>query len=158
MVHRLHALACATLLGISPVATAADASTRSSDILAQQHAIRADMEAKRPRYANMPRDAQESVLADQQKLARLLEGKVDTSQLAAVDQAEVRRLGARIEATIRNNRGEGLVCTSEAVAGSDNVARVCRTATEIREWKEADEELLNGEGSRVGCADASGCP
>lgn len=155
--HRLYALACAALLTISPLAKSADAPTRTADILAQQQTIRADMKAKRDRYANMPRDAQKSVLADQVKLENLLEGKADTSQLAAADQAEVRRLTARIEATINNNQGERLVCTQEARTGSNYVTRVCRTPAEIRARKEADEKLLKDEASRIRCTETNGC-
>ncbi len=155
--HRLYALACAALLTIAPLAKSADAPTRTADILAQQQTIRADMKAKRDRYANMPRDAQKSVLADQVKLENLLEGKADTSQLAAADQAEVRRLTARIEATINNNQDERLVCTQEARTGSNYVTRVCRTPAEIRARKEADEKLLKNEASRIKCTEANGC-
>jgi len=157
MTYRLHALACAALLAIAPTAKTADAPTRSADILAQQQTIRADMKAKRERYANMPLGAQKSVLADQEKLQKLLEGKADTSQLAPADQAEVRRLTARIEATIKNNQNERLVCRQEARIGSNYVTRVCRTSTEIRERKEADEKILKNEASRIKCTDAAGC-
>lgn len=155
--HRLYALVCAALLTIAPAAKAADAPTRTADIIAQQQTIRTDMKAKRDRYANMPRDAQKSVLSDQEKLEKLLEGRADTSQLASADQAEVRRLMARIEATISNNQDERLVCTQEARTGSNYVTRVCRTPTEIRARKEADEKLLKDEASRIKCTDANGC-
>jgi hypothetical protein len=155
--HRLYALACAALLTISPAALSADAPTRTADILAQQQTIRAGMKAKRDRYANLPRDAQKSVLSDQEKLEKLLEGRTDTSQLATADQAEVRRLMARIEATIRNNQDERPVCTQEARTGSNYVTRVCRTPTEIRARKEADEKLLKEEASRLKCTEAAGC-
>ena len=157
MTHRLYALACAALLATIPTARAADAPMRSADILAQQQTIRADIKAKRERYANLPRAAQKSVLADQETLEKLLEGKADISQLTPTDQAEVRRLMARIEATIKNNQDERLVCTQEARTGSNYVTRVCRTPTEIRERKEADGKLLEGENSRIKCTDANGC-
>lgn len=155
--HRLYVLACAALLTIAPAARSADTPTRTADILAQQQTIRADMKAKRDRYANMPRDAQKSILSDQEKLEKLLEGKADTSQLAAADQAEVRRLTARIEATINNNQKERPVCTQEARTGSNYVTRVCRTPTEIRARKEADEKLLKDEAARLKCTEAAGC-
>lgn len=155
--HRLYALACAALLAIAPAAKSTDAPTRTADILAQQQTIRADMKAKRGRYANMPRDAQKSVLSDQEKMEKLLEGKADTSQLAAADQAEVRRLTARIEATVNNNQEERPVCTQEARTGSNYVTRVCRTPTEIRARKEADEKLLKDEATRLKCTEAAGC-
>lgn len=155
--HRLYTLACAALLTITPVARSADAPTRTADILAQQQTIRADMKAKRDRYANLPRDAQKSVLSDQEKLEKLLEGKADTSQLPSADQAEVRRLTARIEATISNNQEERLVCTQEARTGSNYVTRVCRTPAQLREQKERGEKLLQDEASRVKCNDRAGC-
>jgi hypothetical protein len=157
MAHRLSTLICAALLTVAPVAKPAEAPTRTADIIAQQQTIRADMKAKRDRYANLPREAQNSILADQEKLEGLLLGKTDTSQLASADQAEARRLMARIEATIRNNEGERLVCTQESRTGSNFVTRVCRTPSEIRERKEADSKLLENENSRIKCTDANGC-
>jgi hypothetical protein len=157
MTCRPYALACAALLAIVPAAKAADAPTQSTYILAQQQTIRVDMKAKRGRYADMPRDAQKSILADQERLEKLLEGKTDTSQLASADQAEVRRLVARIEATIKNSQDGRLVCTQEARTGSNYVTRVCRTPAEIRERKEAGEKLLKDENSRIKCTDANGC-
>jgi hypothetical protein len=157
MTHRPYTLICVALLAMAPAARTAEAPMRSTDILAQQQKIRADMKAKRDRYENLPREAQKSVLADQEKLERLLQGKTDTSQLASADQAEVRRLMARIEATINNNQSERLVCTQEARTGSNYVTRVCRTPAEIRERKEADEKMLRDEASRIKCAEATGC-
>ena len=157
MTYRPRTLACVALLAIVSSVKAVDAPTRSADILAQQQTIRADMKAKRERYANMPRDAQKSVLSDQEKLEKLLEGKTDTSQLASTDQAEVRRLMARIEATVNNNQNERLVCTQEARTGSNYVSRVCRTPAQLREQKERGEKLLEDEVSRVKCNDRAGC-
>ena len=157
MTYRPRTLACVALLAIVSSVKAVDAPTRSADILAQQQTIRADMKAKRERYANMPRDAQKSVLSDQEKLEKLLEGKTDTSQLASTDQAEVRRLMARIEATVNNNQSERLVCTQEARTGSNYVPRVCRTPTQLREQKERGEKLLEDEAYRIKCNDRAGC-
>lgn len=157
MTYRLYTLACVALLAIVPASKAADAPTRSADILVQQQTIRTDMKAKRERYANMSRDAQKSVLSDQEKLEKLLEGKTDTSQLAPTDQAEVRRLMARIEATINNNQSERLVCNQEARTGSNYVTRVCRTPAQLREQKERGKKLLEDERSRIKCNDRAGC-
>ena len=157
MTYRLRTLACVALLAIVAASKAADAPTRSADILAQQQTIRADMKAGRERYANMPRDARKSVLSDQEKLQKLLEDKTDTSQLASTDQAEVRRLMARIEATINNNQSERLVCTQEARTGSNYVTRVCRTPMQLREQKEQGEKLLEDEAYRIKCNDRAGC-
>jgi hypothetical protein len=158
MTYRLYALACAALLATACApAVGEEAGTRAAEILAQQQTIRADMTAERKGYTNMPPAARKSVLADQDELAKLLAGKSDTSQLSLADRAEVRRLQARIEATIRNNQEERPVCTQEARTGSNLVTRVCRTRTEIRERKEADQKLLMDENARIKCSDRSGC-
>lgn len=157
MTHRLHALACTALLAMASAAVSADEPARSADILAQQQTIRAEMKAKRERYASMPRSAQKSVMADQDKLKDLLEGKSDVSELASADQAEVRRLIARIDATIANNQDERVVCTQEARTGSNYLTRVCRTPAEIDDRKEADQRLLKREVERVKCTDKNGC-
>lgn len=157
MTHRLYALAYTALLAISPAVATADEPARTAEILAQQQTIRAEMKAKRERYASMPRSAQKSVMADQDKLKDLLEGKSDLSELGSTEQAEVRRLIARIDATIANNQDERLVCTQEARTGSNYLTRVCRTPSEIDDRKEADQRLLKREVERVKCTDKNGC-
>ena len=157
MMQRLYALACTALLAVSPAIAAADEPVRTADILAQQQTIRAEMKAKRERYATMPRSAQKSVMTDQDKLKDLLQGKSELSELDSTGQAEVRRLIARIDATIANNQSERLVCTQEARTGSNYLTRVCRTPSEIDDRKEADQRLLKREVDRAKCTDKNGC-
>ncbi|MDR6843229.1 hypothetical protein [Pseudoxanthomonas sacheonensis] len=157
MTYRMYALACIALLATSFSAMAADAVTRSDDILARQHAIRAGMDANTEPYANLPRAVRKAVLADQGKLEKLLEGKPDTSLLAPADQVEVRNLVARIETAIKNGEGERLVCSQEARTGSNYVTRVCRTPAQLREQKARGEKLLEDEKSRIKCNDRAGC-
>lgn len=73
--------ACLMLLGVAFYVDATEPVLSSEDILAQQRGICADMDARTDRYVDMPRSTRKAIRADQDRLAVLLEGKADTSQL-----------------------------------------------------------------------------
>lgn len=149
--------ACMLLLAASFHAGAADPVIRSADVLAQQQAIRADMRARTDRFVDMPRSTQKAILADQERLAALLQGKTDTSQLDPSARDEVVSLIASIDAAINRSGDERLVCTREARVGTNYMTRVCRTPSQIREQQARGQKLLNDERSRINCSDRAGC-
>lgn len=157
MTYRMCALVGVALLAASFPTIAADAAMRSDDILARQQAIRAGIDANTEPYANLPRAVRKAIQADQRKLEEVLQGKADTSLLAPADQVDVRNLVARIEAAIKNDESERLLCSQEARTGSNYVTRVCRTPAQLREQKERGKKLLEDEVSRVKCNDSAGC-
>ncbi|KAF1714672.1 hypothetical protein CSC74_15595 [Pseudoxanthomonas yeongjuensis] len=149
--------ACLLLLATTYDAGAADPALRSADILAQQRGIRADMDARTDRYVDMPRSTRKAILADQDRLAVLLEGKVDTSQLDPSSRDEVASLLASIDAAVNRTGDERLICTREARIGSNYMTRVCRTPSQLREQQAAGQKLLKDETSRVKCSNNNGC-
>ena len=148
---------CLLLLAVVFAAGAVDPVLRSEDILAQQREIRAGMQARTDRYMDMPRSTQRAILADQERLAVLLEGKADTSQLDPARRDEVASLLASINAAANQTGDERLICTREARTGSNYLTRVCRTPSQIREQEEAAQRILKEEASRISCSERSGC-
>lgn len=149
--------ACVLLFAAAFAANAADPVLRSDDILAQQREIRADMDAKTGRYVDMSRSTRKAILADQDRLAVLLEGKADTSQLDPSSLDEVVSLLASIDAAVNRTGGERLICTREARIGSNYMTRVCRTPSQLREQQAVGQRLLRDETSGINCSDKNGC-
>ena len=145
------------LLVVASDAGAADPILRSEDILAQQDEIRAGMQARTDHYVDMPRATQKAILADQQRLAVLLEGKTDTSQLDPSRLDEVVSLLASIDAAVNRSGDERLICTREARIGSNYMTRVCRTPSQIREQQAAGQKALGDEISGINCSNKIDC-
>lgn len=148
---------CLLLLAMAFDAGAADPVLRSADILAQQREIRADMDARTDRYVDMPQSTRKAILADQERLAALLEGKADTSQLDPSSLDQVVSLLASIDAAVDRSGDERLICTREARIGSNFMTRVCRTPSQIREQQAAGQKALRDETSGINCSDKIGC-
>lgn len=149
--------ACALLFAMAFDASAADPVLSSGDILAQQRQIRADMEARTGRYVDMPRSTRKRILVDQQRLAALLEGKADTTQLDPSALDEVVSLLASIDAAVNRTGDERLICTREARIGSNYMTRVCRTPSQLREQQATGQKLLRDETSGINCGEKNGC-
>jgi hypothetical protein len=98
-----------------------------------QRQVRADMQMRSDRYVDMPSSTREAILADQDRLAVLLEGKTDTSQLDPSSLDEAVGLLASIDAALNRTGDEQLVCTREARTGNNVMARVRRTPPQLRE-------------------------
>lgn len=150
-------LTCLMLLAMAFDAGAADAVMRSEDILAEQHEIRANIDARSGRYVDLPRSTRKAILADQDRLAELLQGKTDTSQLDPSGLDEVVSLLASINAAITRTGDERLICTREARIGSNYMTRVCRTPSQLREQQAAGQKLLRDETSGISCSEKNGC-
>lgn len=148
---------CLLLLAMAFDAGAAEPALRSDDILAQQRGIRADMQTRSDRYVDMPQSTRETILADQDRLAMLLEGKADTSQLDPSSLDEVVSLLASIDAAVNRTGDERLICTREARIGTNYMTRVCRTPSQLREQQAAGQKLLKDETSRIKCSNNNGC-
>lgn len=149
--------ACVLLLAAVFDAGATDPVLSSEDILAQQREIRAGMEARTDRYVDMPRSTRKRIRADQDRLAVLLEGKADASQLDPSALDEVVSLLASIDAAVNRTGDERLICTREARIGSNYMTRVCRTPSQLREQQATGQKLLREETSGINCGEKNGC-
>ena len=146
------------LMSITTGAHAAQPELRVSvsEIEAQQHALRDVLNARSGRYDAMPKARRKKILASQDRLFVLIEGKATTADLPPADQAEVAALLGSITEDINAPGEERVVCTSEAKTGSNFMTRVCRTTRQIRQ----DEEVARGrlqEARRSVCDDKNGC-
>ena len=148
---------CLLLLAMAFDTGATDPVLSSEYILAQQRVIRADMDARTDRYLDMPRSTRKAILADQARLAVLLEGKTDTSQLDPSSLDEVVSLLASIDAAVNRAGDERLICTREARIGSNFMTRVCRTPSQLREQQTAGQKMLRDEASGINCGEKNGC-
>lgn len=115
-------------------------------IRSQQSEIRAAVEARNGRYKEMPANTRGELLAKQQHLFHLMEGKQSTQDLNEEQKTEVFNALEWIEAAINGADDERMVCERRPVLGSNRKERVCRTAAQIRaERDSARERLQNGE-------------
>jgi hypothetical protein len=156
MIKPIHLLAC--VLCLLPIVDvfAAGAGSRTEEILAHQRSLRADLDAGKAPFDMMSRGRKQAILSDQKKLATLLEGTTDATELGPRDRESVAVLLARIEASL-GNADEDRVCTQEARTGSNFMTRVCRTPAEIRAQHESSGRMLEEERARMKCTDANGC-
>lgn len=125
------------LLALSGLVHANDPVVRTSEIIAEQQAIRADMEARKGRYADMPSIKREKIAAYQDKMFSLLEGTADTSELSPSRRAEVFNVQEAIFAAINNKEDERIVCERVKRTGSHRVTRVCKSVAQMRADREA---------------------
>lgn len=131
-------LLAAALLAMAGHAVAGDdVVARSGEILAEQRAIRADMDALKGRYADMPLVKREKIAANQDRLFALLEGTVDTSELDPADRTEAFNLQQAIAAAINDREDERIVCERIKRTGSHRVTRVCKSVAQMRAEREA---------------------
>jgi len=115
------------------------------EVLAQQQQIRADVVAGKGRYANIPNQKRSELMAKQDELIVLLEGKQSSAELSQDQYVAAFNKLEWIEATVNNTDGERMICTREKTLGSNRTTRVCRTAAQLEEQREyARQQLETG--------------
>ena len=112
---------------------AKDPDLQTSEILSEQQAIRADVEAQVGRYADMPLVKRSAIIANQDKLFVLLEGKANTNELSPQQKTEAFNALEQVSAAINNTEDERIVCERKKTTGSHQVTRVCKSVAQIRE-------------------------
>ena len=115
------------------------------EVLAQQQQIRTDVVAGKGRYANMPNQKRSELMAKQDELTILLEGKQSSSELSHDQYLEAFNTLEWIEATVNNLQSERLVCTREKTLGSNRTTRICRTEAQLEAQREyARQQMESG--------------
>ncbi|RDZ26782.1 hypothetical protein [Lysobacter silvisoli] len=115
-------------------------------IRSQQSEIRAAVKAANGRYKEMPQNTRGELLAKQDQLFHLMDGKQSTQDLNEDQKTEVFNTLEWIEAAINSADDERMVCERRPVLGSNRKERVCRTAGQIRAEREsARERIESGE-------------
>ena len=141
----------AVLVAASATCAAAERFTvQTRDVVAQQQTIRADLEAPSGRYAQMPAAKRQQVLADQDRLLRLLDGTTSTADLPEGRKTEVFNLIESITTALNaDDDDDRMVCTREARTGSNFMTRVCRSAAQIRLEKDAADSKMKQANQRI---------
>jgi len=140
-------LALLIALASSGAAQAIDRATGvdASAILTQQRQIRDDAMSRKGRYKNMEEANRSDLLAQQNIVFSLLDGKQNSNELAEPDRVKLFNALEAIEAKVNNERDEQMVCEFVRRVGSNRPQRVCKTyAQREKEREEAEKELNRG--------------
>ena len=143
----MRALAFSVLLILSAFAAAqAQKSTplQVADIEAGQARIRSEVAAARGAYKDMPAAKRTELLARQDELLKLIDGKATTDELGPSERVAAFDALEWIKAAVSQAEDERLVCRQEKPIGSHMSVRVCRTVAQIRKEREAAREAKNG--------------
>lgn len=108
-------------------------------ILAQQKAIRADVEAGKGRYKGMKKSTRRELYENQDVVSTLLQGKAQTTDLPEYDQVAVLNALESIEAILNNAENERLVCERHKPVGSHRTQTLCKTVAE----RDADQDVAD---------------
>ena len=134
-------------LAMPVLATSNDGDTGTvASLLSQQHEIRKQLLEQTGRYEEMPAIKRDAILAEQNKLFRLLEGKTTTSELDPAQQTEVFNALEAISSAINNTEDERIVCERVKKTGSHQVTRVCKSVAQIRADRERAKSEMSGRG------------
>jgi hypothetical protein len=138
------------LLALPVFATGtSDSSPQSvAGLLGQQHEIRKQVLEQTGRFKDMPAIKRDAILAQQNKLFRLLEGKSSTDDLNPDQQTEVFNALQTIASNIDNKEDERIVCTRTKTTGTHQVTRVCKSVAQMRADQENARNQLN---TRIVC-------
>jgi hypothetical protein len=111
-----------------PVAQNMDAGA----IRAQQAQIRTDVVARTGRYAKLSEAQRQDLLAKQDVVNRLLEGRSAITDLPESDRISVFNALEAISAIINNEEDDRMVCKRHKPVGSNRPQTVCKTVAQLR--------------------------
>ncbi len=123
------------------------------EIVAQQQQIKADVIAKKGRYADMPSRQRNELISKQQSLLTMLEGKQSSDELTESQRIEAFNTLEWIEAAINKQEEDRMICIREKTIGSNRVTRTCRTADQ---WAIARENARDFMSHKFACSDLGG--
>lgn len=113
------------------------------DITTQQAQIRADVLAKRGRYATLTQRGRDQILSDQDVVLSIIAGKTNTSELSAEDRVQVFNLLEQIQGIVNNSQSDAMVCKMEKAIGSNFPKRVCMTAQEAELQRDSARQEMS---------------
>jgi len=146
----------AIVLSLALFAPAAFASVDSrvlmlDDIRTQQNEIRDGVEAGTGRYKDLSASQRSELLSKQARMLQTIEGKHSTEDLNAQQKTEVFNTLEWIEAVVNNDGEDRMVCERRPVLGSTRKERVCKTASQWREEREAARNMMDSRGTCMDC-------
>ena len=106
-------------------------------IVAEQQALRADIQAGEGRFGKMSKRKRDDLLSRQAKLLAMLEGKRTTDDLPMAQRVEAFNALEWIKGEVNGNAGDATVCRRERGLGSHRGTTKCMTAAEREEARRA---------------------
>ena len=153
---RMYRFAATVFLGLVVAVTTASATPpatplqtdtiRTDTIRSQQAQIKAGVVARTGAYKDLPASTREQLLAQQAIVLGLIEGKQTTGDLDASQKSELFAALDAIDTMVNKASDERMVCQLRKTLGSNRNERVCRTAGQIREEREAVRNQLDRTG------------
>lgn len=123
-------------------ATAAVSTPSIASIVAQQTALRAKAAAKRGPFKDMHEGDRHRLLAQQDRLLELLNGRDSLDGLRAEERVEVFNHLQSVNAAVTQAEDERQICERTRLTGSHRYSVVCMTGREYREHKENARKSL----------------
>ena len=145
------ALACAVASAAGPVAPGGDA----REIVARQLELRTQVEAGSDAFGDIGEDQRGRLLAEQDKVFALLDGRERWTDLPRDDQVTLVNSLERISAIVQQTEDDRMVCRRERATGSNMTQRICKTVAQLREERERARGGLGERGAVCSTCDAS---
>lgn len=131
-------LLLAVLVFVVPASRAGvvDTSRSVSELIVQQQQIRKEVETETRGWDAIPKSKRSELLAKQDELFALLDGKQTLGDLDETQQKEVADKVEWIQALTKNAAEERQICRLERPTGSRRAVTVCRTVADINRQRE----------------------
>ncbi|MDH5822458.1 hypothetical protein QFW77_05570 [Luteimonas sp. RD2P54] len=117
--------------------------TDARAIVAQQQEIRSDAVARTGRYKDMDERTRTELLAKQDRVFALLEGRERSTDLPPGDQTALFNSLESISAIVNNAEDERMVCERIRPTGSNMSQNVCKTVAQRRAEREAARQATS---------------
>lgn len=146
----------ALLLSLLLMSFAAFASTDRSvllidDIRNQQAEIRDSVESRKAPYDGLSDGQRSELLSKQSRMLNMLHGKHSTDELNEQQKTEVFNTLEWIKSVANNSGDERMVCERRPILGSNRKERVCKTAAQWSEEREAAQRVMGSRGLCMDC-------
>ena len=147
---RLSTVLLAAALGVSTLGSAARADNTNDEpdlaaIRVQQTELREQAQSGNGTFAEMSKEKRKELVAQQDLLLRLLDGKQSLSELSDNDQLKAFNALEWINGLVTDAEEQRMVCLNETKTGSHRKTRVCKTAAQRRQDREDSLRALRGE-------------
>lgn len=135
----------AVLMMSAPTVFAQAKPLRVGQVVAEQSQLRVELETGSKRTANLSASKRVDLLARQQELLDMLDGKKSSSELSPEQQMFAHSTLDWIQAVVEHDDDERMVCRREKPIGSNMITRVCRTLGQMRiDQERARQSILKG--------------
>lgn len=135
-------LLVACLVALPAFASDVAVNTDVKAIVAQQQAIRVEVQAAAGRYKDMPSDKRADLLARQDRVLNMLEGHELSTELSQNQQLQLFNELEAIGALVNDAEDERMICERVKPVGSNRPVRMCKTVAQRRAEQNGVEEVF----------------